>query len=579
MNFKPFELSQLPKLAGIETISKCEISSFEQSENHLYIGTQNGHILQYSFDAVYEKSAPLSSAPLRDPLKRYLGLGKTPVQHLLFATGVNRLIAVCDGILCVLNRNTLQIEFSGASSVKYVTNLCADISRREAKSETSFHFCCDRKKEICLYELNEEKLILHRKIPLKETCSHFCWCGPKICIAFSREYSLLNIDSGKFTTLFHFDDTLTHPFVGNIGQAEFLLTVCAVPGVVLGMFVTNRGDTARAPLTWTDSPVSVVFQYPYVLSLLRCFTKIQIHNVNDQQLKQALSWNDSATTLNPNPRCESGLVKLGFQNRILACDSTKMFLVLPTSLLDQVRDLLLDQTKSKIEEALSLVEESQIGCDSEEKNRLLARAKQMAGFAYLKMNFYTLSMSCFLQGNLDPRELICLFKDLQISGFDSIHSSPVVSASLPPPLHPYSNAEEFFGYDGEQILQGKLFLLNFLEKVRLCESHSEDTRQYVDSVLLELYCCGDFSEEKQRENRVYLQKLVSGKNYCLFWECKAIMEDCGRHHCLALFCQSCGKHLEALEIWEKLAKKVLLDDDFVSYEAPLFCLKDLQEKP
>eukprot|EP01135_Chromosphaera_perkinsii_P010734 Nk52_evm13s2209 gene=Nk52_evmTU13s2209 len=522
---------------------KTEITSFDKCEDKLFCGTSNGHVLYFLVEEV-----PDCPPRCNGQLKKYLGQGKRPVTQLIVLEKLEKIMVLCDGVLLLLNIITLQIEYTGTSSLKGVTAFSQDAATRQS---ANVHIACVRKKTLTFYELNGDKLILHKEWPLRETSSHFAWSGSKVCLAFQREYCLLNVESGRTTTLFPFDSSLTSPLVICVGPSEFLLTVSAAANVTLGMFVTGRGDTARAPLQWNEIPIKICYAYPYVVGVNK--SSIEVHNIKDQQLKQSIPFSQGK--------------RLAYEHSdILLGAGKRLYILNRINIHSQVRSLLTIKTSEAVSEALDLAETYPFE-SVEEKNNVIRSARVKCAFVYLELKEYASALSLLVESSLDPREVIVLYEGLSICGFDFERDRSLCE---------YESIEKLFEFDKDAIMEAKRFLLQYLEISRNPASEDVQLKQYVDTVLLELYC-SDIDVGTEQERSRSLKQLLISENECLFWESKAILEDNFKHHCTALLCKSNGKPIVALDIWDRLAKGEITDVDFDGVKEPvkyLCLLKD-----
>ena len=487
--FEAFRSTLLLDELGGGNFSKAEVTSFDKHDNKLFCGTSNGYVVYFLVEEL--KHAEGSEQVIlrsNGQLKKYLGQGKRAVTQLVIVEDMDKIILLCDGVLMLLNMTTLQIEFTGSSSLKGVTAFSRDAATRQL---SNLHIACVRKKTLTFYELDGEKLILHKEWSLKETSNRFSWNGTKVCLAFQKEYCLLNVENGRTTTLFPFDNSLTSPLVLSVGHSEFLLTVSAVANVTLGMFVTGRGDTARAPLQWTFPPLSMCYSHPYIVAVTR--EAVEIHNIKDQLLKQKIEF-------------RGGKV-ISFEHKDICFGSGKqLYLLDHINVQQQIKSLLQKKTSEGVAEALDLAETFPYE-NLDEKSRVVNTAMKMCGFVYFELKEYIPAISLFSDAKLDPRELIVLFESLSISGFEYKRNDN---------LSCFRCVEKLLQFDENLIREAKAVLLQYLELTRDPNSKDKKLLQHVDSVLVELYC-SDLGVESEKFRSENLKQLLCSENYCLFW--------------------------------------------------------------
>ena len=92
----------------------------ELCESNLYIGTNEGSVLKFSG----ESDDSLTVSTVRKTKSRDLG-PKSPVTFLRSASALDRLLALCDSTLMVLNSNDLtSLSLSGAHKMRGVQACC-----------------------------------------------------------------------------------------------------------------------------------------------------------------------------------------------------------------------------------------------------------------------------------------------------------------------------------------------------------------------------------------------------------------------------------------------------------------------
>ena len=93
----------------------------ELCEDCLFIGTNDGSIIKYSTASPNE---PLSVSSIRLEKSRDLG-PKSPVTFLRSASALDRLLALCDSTLMVLNAKDLtSLSLSGSHKMRNVQACC-----------------------------------------------------------------------------------------------------------------------------------------------------------------------------------------------------------------------------------------------------------------------------------------------------------------------------------------------------------------------------------------------------------------------------------------------------------------------
>ena len=184
----------------------------------------------------------------------------------------------------------LQVPDTQIPPLRGVTAMCIDTLLHSPATLT-----IAKRKLLSVYRLDTTKLSLFKKdvsvMPSNNTNAGSVTLIVQektvVCSADGFQYQLVHLDSNQTIPLFPYEASQMNPVAIVIGEGEFLLVTASVQGVGLGVFISSSGDPVRGTLQWPAIPVSIVFQSPYVISLLRN-NSIQIHNYMTQELVQTL---------------------------------------------------------------------------------------------------------------------------------------------------------------------------------------------------------------------------------------------------------------------------------------------------
>ena len=545
-----------------EKISTIELSGSDT----LYIGTNNGLILDYKLHSRNLGRENASSAQLRRVKELNPRLNNSPVTFLRSASALDRLLVLCDSTLTVLNASDLSplSSFAGASKLKGVGACCVNENSTN-NDPFSVQLCLAKKKQLAVISISEVQIKVDKIKDVSEPVKAVGMDGNYICAALNAHYIIFDIGTGSCQDLFPFEDGQI-PIVTRIAKEEFLL--CAPGG--LGMFVTSStGISERPPIQWMQgssfcSVQKCIYYDPYVIALTSSDAvseentgdSIIVYSVSDQKSKQTLPF-------------FGGNVVGNYDGSLLVSSAKSVYRIQPISAQIQIESLL---ANNLIEEALSLAERSEAKLRSRStmkensqensENRLLEdtinRTYQMAGFNYMKHMDLMRAKSILEKGCIDPRELICLWPRLLPS------SSSFTRSITPRPLHGIADINQLSTtvptYQGhatgginkyENLEKLSCFLTDVLEDQRSREGERCMFKCEIDTALIKLY---------SKDNPAKLVTFLNGGGNVGGWsdlaadydDCSSYLETNERIHALALLNWRMDKENQAFQIWSDL---------------------------
>ena len=553
--FELIPLIEPSLLPNGETVSTIELSG----SNTLYIGTENGLILDFSHSA-FEHNGP--STHLRRVKELNPRLHKAPVTFLRSASALDRLLVLCDSTLAVLNTADLSplSSLAGASKLKGVVACCIN---ENPLNDDPFcvQLCLAKKKQLAVISISESQIKVDRIRDMSEPVKAVGMDGSHICAALNDHYIVFNISTGTCQDLFPFEEDQI-PIVTRVSKEEFLL---GAPGG-LGMFVTaSTGMTERPPIQWMQSSTfrkvqKCIFYDPYVIAL--CGTEnddtgdaIVVYNIQDQKAKQTLQFNGGNAIGN-------------FEGRLMVSSGKSVYRIQPISVQIRIESLL---NNGFIEEALLLAERShaQLFTQTTTQEDLdgtsdrcklessIHRTYQMAGFVQMKAMELEKAKILFTKGCLDPRELICLWPRL-LPG-----SSSYTRCITPRPLHDIPDVNQIGSTQGDFFSRGssgvlnkseslnKLtdFLISFLEDLRSNEGERCVFKCEIDTALIKLY-----AKDQPTKLITFLNGGGGGWTDLAadYDDCSAFLTQCKRQHALGLLNLRLGKENQAFHTWAEL---------------------------
>lgn len=562
---------------------KMSLDSMELSENNLYIGTSDGHIIHYELS--WDKETCEFSKRL--VMRKSLGVGRKSVDSLFAVPIEGKLFACCDGSLFTLQLDTL-CPSTGIATLRSLTAVSPDLLL-----QSPYRLCVAKLRNIQLYSVSDNTMSLDKDIRLSDGASVICKFDRTVCAADSQSYKLIHLDNGDVVPLFPYDRNIMQPIICGIGINEFLLVIGTPQMIGLGVFVTAKGDAIRGTLEWPSIPKSVAFQFPYIISLLRN-NAIEIHNLFTQELVQTIHIPvilgprfliSSAFTCDLHDK-EDSVMKV-----VVACRDGAVGLRM-AGFETQINDLL---ESRNIESAIKLAENITQGrqdLTTSQKTQHLRDIYSKAGFMYLKETLFEDALALFEKAHLDPAIFVVMFPEYSdmlkvlkvIPGCDSgsISEKDSGGTSIIDYTARLGNIEDvvathleknFIDVDEENrsifkvtlLKNAKEILVKYLSSSR-AKSLSESRLEMVDTVLMTVYSA---------ENNPELYHLLSSSNSCAYDITVKTLTKAERYHGLGLFYDYHSERKNALDVWLRILKGEYSDPDFgginqlVSYLAHL----------
>jgi tetratricopeptide (TPR) repeat protein len=501
----------------------------------LYIGTVDGMILCYNITSIKSPYGKIIYQPKIKSRRQLDSDKKKHLQQLTIIPNMNRLIALLDGSLYLLDMHKLEV-IDTRDRITKVICYCIDEART-----SSFYNQCEvvvaqlKKKSISVYTLANDKFQLSRDIAVSDQPVTMSRDGDNLCVALSTNffdagrYTLINLQTNEIVPLPSYEMGVT-PFIKRTTKDEFLIN-----NGELGLIVTSDGTSNRPPVEWKSiSPTAACYHFPYIIVWSEKTRKIHVFSLIDQMLKQEISFTDSA------PRYMGQ-----FHSKLYVAFNSGVYLIVPVPLKDQVTDLL---ENGKVEEAILLAET--IAAVDEVKNpdmaiEYISDIKKRAAFICFSQGQYSKSETLLVEGNVDPREIISKFDNLLIK-----------SSTYVPAVH-IPTAEEL-AEDGKiKLTEARKFLIRYLKDVRT-SSLSLGRKEEIDTALVKL-----LAQETTPSLTNYMQNYDMFLN---FEEAKDSFEKNQRYFALGLLCFYNGSPDDALDIWTRIYDKKLADDHFPGFD-------------
>ncbi|KAM9842920.1 transforming growth factor-beta receptor-associated protein 1 [Aulostomus maculatus] len=510
MAFKAFTQTHVyEKQAAPKEKDRSNIQCLECYDQNVYIGTKDATV-QHLILPIHRDLSP-GQRENREGRARKLG-SSSPVAQLRALAVFNHLLVLWDRSIIALNMFSLE-PVPLLKKIQHVSlfELCDSAQTACVEMVTS----SSRKKVIRIYVVGVDRWDVVKEVPLFQEAVALAVDGKCVCVATNDKYILCDIETGSWEELFPHNHSRQRVIVTSVGRGEFLLN----GPESLGMFVMKTGICQRPPLQWPQEVLAVAICFPYILTLQSHV--LSVYSMLDQQHKQTLSINAA-----------KGL--LSTSDGVLVFTERDIFSLSLVPLEEQIQALVGHQ---RVEEALLLLDGIQSRSPLDSYKELQKAISCLAGFVHFYQEGFSEAIDLFINGELDPREIIrlypnmesCLSKDFQ---------------SLPDQMNKRRDLQALWQEDRNTFHHYLAFLGDFLRAVRGME-HSLKCSKEVDCTLLRLY-----AELGETEN---LQQLVASTNTCCLDHCVPVLEQHNRYFALGSLYQSHGQHIDAVKTWVKIA--------------------------
>ncbi|CAB4039806.1 transforming growth factor-beta receptor-associated 1-like, partial [Paramuricea clavata] len=216
MSYNAFEL--VPVIDRVQLMGdkpRTTVQCLDCAAQNLFVGTGDCLIIHY---IVADDVSPSGKAVFQYSLQGYKQLGlKKPVQQLLTAAAINRLIVLCDGVLLLLSMMGLEMVISGFKDKLKGATCVARNDNPASFDPFSVEVCVGtRKKVIHIVMITEDNVYPKREISLAESPVHLNFDGSTVCVALSSVYCNVDVPSGKIQELISYEPQNTRPIITRI---------------------------------------------------------------------------------------------------------------------------------------------------------------------------------------------------------------------------------------------------------------------------------------------------------------------------------------------------------------------------
>ncbi|XP_041353642.1 vam6/Vps39-like protein [Gigantopelta aegis] len=510
-----------------------QIESIACFDDILLVGTKQGHLLQYKI----KRSTRVTDKRFDVTLERSnKSFAKKPITQLAAVPELFILISLSDNVISVHDLTTFNLVTCVART-KGATLFAIDVQKVKSQTgdvHSTLRLGVSSKRRIQLfYWKNRDFHELLDDLSPYDTPRAMAWCkdpeGKKdsMCVGFKREYYMIDVKDGNLTELFP---------VGN-QQAEPIVTSLANGRLALGrdqmsILIDSSGAPVRKePIKWTDIPVAIEHNPPYVIALLPKY--VEIRTIEPNIMIQSIELQK------PKFICQgSGFVYVASANFVWR------LALMPISV--QIRQLLEAQ---EFKLALHLVEMTDEP-ESEKAKRTRSIQNLYAFHLFCQHNFEE-SMKIFDQLGTDPSHVIGLYPNLLPQDFRSQLEYPNKLPNL----------------EGGELEKGLLSLIDYLtdkrnqlikdinkemETTAIVEGNvtirsKKQLSQIIDTTLLKCYL--------QTNDALVAPLLRLKDNNCHVEESERVLKKKEKYIELIILYQKKGLHQKALSLLMKQAAR------------------------
>uniref|UniRef100_A0A8C1L2K3 VPS39 subunit of HOPS complex n=1 Tax=Cyprinus carpio TaxID=7962 RepID=A0A8C1L2K3_CYPCA len=351
-------------------------------DDWLLVGTKPGHLLLYRikkdagtnrFEVTLEKSNKNFSKK---------------IQQLFVVSQYKILVSLLENNIHVHDLLTFQ-QITVVSKARGATLFACDL-QQSSSGEAKLRMCVAVKRKIQLYYWKDRDFHeLQGDVAAPDIPKSMAWCENSICVGFKRDYYLIRMDGrGSVKELFPTGKQL-EPLVAPLADGKV-----AVGQDDLTVVLNKEGVcTQKCALNWTDIPVAMEHQPPYIIAVLPRY--VEIRTLEPRLLVQSIELQ--------RPRF---LTSAG-SNVVYVASNHFVWRLVPISIASQIRQLLQDK---QFELALQL---AKMKDDSDaDKRQQIHHIQNLFAFNLFCQKRFDDSMQVFAKLGTDPTHVIGLYPDL-----------------------------------------------------------------------------------------------------------------------------------------------------------------------
>ncbi|KAF6717658.1 Vam6/Vps39-like protein [Oryzias melastigma] len=355
-------------------------------EDWLLVGTKPGHLLLYRikkdagtnrFEVTLEKSNKNFSKK---------------IQQLYVVSQYKILVSLLENNIHVHDLLTFQ-QITVVSKARGATLFTCDL-QLAASGEEQLKMCVAVKKKLQLFYWKDREFHeLQGDLGVPDIPKSMAWCENSICVGFKRDYYLIRLDGrGSIKELFPTGKQL-EPLVAPLADGKV-----AVGQDDLTVVLNEEGVcTQKCALNWTDIPIAMEHQPPYIIAVLPRY--VEIRTVEPRLLVQSVELQRPRFITSAGP------------NVVYVASNHFVWRLVPVPIASQIRQLLQDK---QFELALQLAMKDDSDGD---KKQQIHHIQNLYAFNLFCQKRFDDSMQVFAKLGTDPTHVIGLYPELLPSDY------------------------------------------------------------------------------------------------------------------------------------------------------------------
>nr|XP_061798818.1 vam6/Vps39-like protein [Nerophis lumbriciformis] len=356
-------------------------------EDWLLVGTKPGHLLLYRIKK--DAATNLFEVTLEKSNKNF----SKKIQQLYVVSQYKILVSLLENNIHVHDLLTFQ-QITVVSKAKGATLFVCDLQQSSAGEET-LRMCVAVKKKLQMYYWKDREFHeLQGDFGTPDIPKSMAWCESSICVGFKRDYYLIRMDGrGTIKELFPTGKQL-EPLVTPLADGKV-----AVGQDDLTVVLNEEGIcTQKCALNWTDIPIAMEHQPPYIIAVLPRY--VEIRTLEPRLLVQSVELQRPRFITSAGP------------NVVYVASNHFVWRLVPVSIATQIRQLLQDK---QFELALQL---AKMKDDSDgDKKQQIHHIQNLFAFNLFCQKRFDDSMQVFAKLGTDPTHVIGLYPDLLPSDY------------------------------------------------------------------------------------------------------------------------------------------------------------------
>uniref|UniRef100_A0A8C6TFQ3 VPS39 subunit of HOPS complex n=1 Tax=Neogobius melanostomus TaxID=47308 RepID=A0A8C6TFQ3_9GOBI len=347
-------------------------------EDWLLVGTKPGHLLLYRIKK--DTATNRFEVTLVKSNKNF----SKKIQQLYVVSQYKILVSLLENNIHVHDLLTFQ-QITVVSKAKGATLFACDF-QQTSTGEERLRMCVAVKKKLQLYYWKDREFLeLQADFAAPDFPKSMAWCGNSICVGFKRDYYLIRV---ILKELFPTGKQL-EPLVAPLADGKV-----AVGQDDLTVVLNEEGTfTQKCALKWTDIPIAMEHQPPYIIAVLPRY--VEIRTFEPRLLVQSVELQRPRFITSAGP------------NIVYVASNHFVWRLVPVSIASQIRQLLQDK---QFELALQL---AKMKDDSDgDKKQQIHHIQNLFAFNLFCQKRFDDSMQVFAKLGTDPTHVIGLYPDL-----------------------------------------------------------------------------------------------------------------------------------------------------------------------